>query len=63
VNFVLRLMEKDLRYAHAAASELGIELSMSSPAEKLFRTAREQGFGEKDMSAVAEVVCVNTGPA
>lgn len=56
VNFLLRLMEKDLRYAHAAASELGIELSMSSPAEELFRIAREQGFGEKDMSAVVEVV-------
>ena len=56
VNFLLRLMEKDIRYAHAAASELGIELSMSSPAEELFRAAREQGFGEKDMSAVVEVV-------
>lgn len=56
VNFLLRLMEKDLRYAHAAASELGIELSMSSPAEALFRAAREQGLGEKDMSAVVEAV-------
>ena len=59
VNFLLHLMEKDIRYAHAAASELGIELSMSSPAEKLFRTARERGFGEQDMSAVVEVVRVN----
>lgn len=59
VNFLLRLMEKDIRYAHAAASELGIELSMASPAEELFRIAREQGFGEKDMSAVVEVVQSN----
>ncbi len=56
VNFLLRLMEKDLRYAHAAASELGIDLSTSTPAEELFRAAREQGFGEKDMSAVVEAV-------
>ncbi len=56
VNFLLRLMEKDLRYAQAAASDLGIELSMSCPAEELFRTARELGFGEKDMSAVVEAV-------
>lgn len=56
VNFLLRLMEKDLRYAHAAASELGIELSTSSPAEALFRAAREQGLGEKDMSAVVEAI-------
>lgn len=56
VNFLLRLMEKDIRYARAAASELGIDLSTSSSAEELFRTAREQGYGEQDMSAVVEVV-------
>lgn len=56
VNFLLRLMEKDIRYARAAASELGIDLSTSSSAEELFRTAREQGYGEQDISAVVEVV-------
>lgn len=56
VNFLLRLMEKDVRYARAAASDVGIELSMSLPAEELFCTARKQGFGEQDMSAVAEAV-------
>ncbi len=56
VNFLLRLIEKDLRYAHAAAAELGIELTMSSPAEEMFRIAREKGFGEQDMSAVVEPV-------
>lgn len=56
VNFLLRLMKKDLRYAHAAAAQLGVELSMSGPAEELFREAQEQGLAEKDMSAVVEVV-------
>ncbi len=56
VNFLLRLMAKDLRYAHAAAAALGVDLSMSSAAEELFREAQAQGYGEKDMSAVAEVV-------
>lgn len=56
VNFLLRLIEKDLRYAHAAAAALGVELSMSSAAEKLFRAAHEKGWGEKDMSAVFEAV-------
>jgi 3-hydroxyisobutyrate dehydrogenase len=56
VNFLLRLMAKDLRYAHAAAAQLGIDISTSCPAEELFRQAQEQGWGEKDMSAVAEVV-------
>ena len=56
VNFLLRLMAKDLRYARAAAARLGIDISMSSPAQEMFRQAQDQGWGEKDMSAVAEVV-------
>lgn len=56
VNFLLRLMAKDVRYAHAAAAQLGINLSTSSPVEELFRKAQAQGYGEKDMSAVVEVV-------
>lgn len=56
VNFLLRLMAKDVRYAHAAAAQLGINLSTSSPVEELFRKAQTQGYGEKDMSAVVEVV-------
>lgn len=56
VNFLLRLMGKDIRYARAAASQLGIDLSSSSPALELFYEAEKQGLGDKDISAVAEVV-------
>jgi 3-hydroxyisobutyrate dehydrogenase len=63
VNFLLRLMAKDLRYAHAAAARLGVDLSMSSAAEELFQEALAQGYGEKDMAAVAEVVRGATQPA
>ena len=56
VNFLLRLMAKDLRYARVAAAQLGINVTMSSPAQELFRQAEEQGLGEKDMSAVVEIV-------
>ena len=56
VNFLLRLMAKDVGYARAAAGQLGIDLSTSTPAQELFRKAEEQGLGGKDMSAVAEVV-------
>jgi 3-hydroxyisobutyrate dehydrogenase len=56
VNFLLRLMAKDLRYARAAAAQLGIDVSTSVPAQDLFRQAEEQGLGDKDMSAVVEVV-------
>jgi 3-hydroxyisobutyrate dehydrogenase len=56
VNFLLRLMAKDVRYARAAAAQFGIDLQTSSPAQELFNKAEELGFGEKDMSAVVEVV-------
>ncbi|HEX4284801.1 MAG TPA: NAD(P)-dependent oxidoreductase [Terracidiphilus sp.] len=56
VNFLLSLMAKDIRYAEKAAGELGVDLSTSSPVADLFRKALDQGYGEKDMSAVAEVV-------
>jgi len=56
VNFLLRLMAKDLRYAYAAAASQGIDLSMSAAAEELFRKAEQKGFGEKDMSAIVEGV-------
>ncbi len=56
VNFLLRLMAKDLRYAQAAAAQQGVPLSMGVAAERLFDKAQEQGQGEKDMAAVVEVV-------
>jgi 3-hydroxyisobutyrate dehydrogenase len=49
-------MAKDLRYAHVAATQLGVNVSTSTPAQELFRHAEELGLGEKDMSAVVEVV-------
>ena len=56
VNFLLRLMAKDLRYALAAASEFNVPLTTAANAEKLFEKAQEQGHGEQDMSAVIEVL-------
>ncbi len=56
VNFLLRLMAKDLRYAKAAAARAGVQLTTEGPVEQLFEQAQQQGLGEKDMSAVAEVV-------
>jgi 3-hydroxyisobutyrate dehydrogenase len=56
VNFLLSLMAKDIRYAQAAAKQQGVELSTAAPVEEMFRKAREQGYGERDMSAVAEVI-------
>lgn len=56
VNFLLRLMAKDMRYAKAAAAQVGVQLTTEEPVELLFEKAQQHGQGEKDMSAVAEVV-------
>jgi len=56
VNFLLRLLNKDLRYAQAAAADYGISLSTAAVTEKLFDRAEQLGLGEKDMSAVVEVL-------
>jgi 3-hydroxyisobutyrate dehydrogenase len=56
VNFLLRLLNKDVRYAEAAAAQLGVPLTTAVPTEKLLDRAEEMGFGEKDMSAVVEVL-------
>lgn len=53
VNFLLSLMNKDLRYAVADAATLGIELRTAKTAEARFAEAAA-GYADKDMSAVIE---------
>jgi 3-hydroxyisobutyrate dehydrogenase len=54
VNFVLKLMSKDLQYAHDAAAATGIDLTTATNARALFEAASAQGFAEQDMSSVVE---------
>jgi 3-hydroxyisobutyrate dehydrogenase len=54
VNFVLRLMAKDLSYAEAEAAQMGVELSTAQTARVLFDKAIAAGYGEADMSSVIE---------
>jgi 3-hydroxyisobutyrate dehydrogenase len=56
VNFALDLMRKDLAYAQTAAEAFGIPLSTAANAEQLFIRAQDEGYGERDMSAVVEVL-------
>jgi 3-hydroxyisobutyrate dehydrogenase len=56
VNFLLSLMDKDLRYAAADAASVGVELRTSHSAEARFAEAIHAGYGDKDMSAVVEPV-------
>lgn len=54
VNFFLRLMEKDMRYALALGAEHAVKMETVAAARRQFHAAVESGFGEKDMSAVVE---------
>ncbi len=54
INFVLKLMSKDLDYAHTAAAETGVNLKTAVTARELFETAVAIGLGENDMASVIE---------
>jgi len=56
VNFMLRLMEKDMRYAQQAAAETQTTLTTAACSNKLFERAEAAGYGERDMAAVVEVL-------
>jgi 3-hydroxyisobutyrate dehydrogenase len=54
VNFLLKLMSKDLQYAHDAAAENGVQLTTAANARALFEQAAALGYGDQDMSSVVE---------
>lgn len=54
VNFLLRLMAKDLSYAEAEAARTGVELRTAQVSRALFEKAIAAGYGEADMSSVIE---------
>jgi 3-hydroxyisobutyrate dehydrogenase len=54
VNFMLKLMAKDLQYAQNEAARCNIDLTTAKVAHTLFEAAVAKGFGEVDMSAVIE---------
>ena len=56
VNFLLKLMCKDLLYAQNAAAEMGVDLTTAANARTLFEQAIQQGHAEQDMSAVIEPI-------
>jgi len=54
VNFLLRLMAKDLLYAQTEAAHCKVDLTTAEAARSLFEAAIAKGFGEADMSSVIE---------
>ena len=54
VNFLLRLMAKDLLYAQTEAAHCNVDLKTAEVARSLFESAAAKGFGDADMSSVIE---------
>jgi 3-hydroxyisobutyrate dehydrogenase len=54
VNFLLRLMTKDLKYAQAEAANCDVDLKTAEVARSVFEAAVAKGFGDEDMAAVIE---------
>jgi 3-hydroxyisobutyrate dehydrogenase len=54
-GFLTKLMLKDLRLAQAAAEASGAQTPLGAHAERLYSEFAEQGFGDKDFSAVLQL--------
>jgi 3-hydroxyisobutyrate dehydrogenase len=54
VNFLLKLMAKDLLYAQTEAAHCDVDLKMAEVARSLFEAAVAEGFGNQDMASVIE---------
>jgi 3-hydroxyisobutyrate dehydrogenase len=56
VNFLLKLMTKDLLYAQNEAAQYHVDLRTAEVARSLFEKAIQRGLGEKDMASVIEPI-------
>jgi 3-hydroxyisobutyrate dehydrogenase len=56
VHFRLDLMAKDLSYASRESRQAGLELLSAGPALSAFRNASEKGLGDRDLSAIVEIL-------
>jgi 3-hydroxyisobutyrate dehydrogenase len=54
VNFLLKLMNKDLLYAQNEAAQCDVDLKTAEVARSLFEAAIARGFGDEDMASVIE---------
>jgi len=54
VNFLLRLMRKDLLYSESEAAQCKVDLKTAEVARNLFEAAIARGLGEEDMASVIE---------
>lgn len=55
-NFLVPLMAKDLAYAEAEFAQMGIPLPSAAAARALFQAAANDGFEDKDIAAIVELL-------
>ena len=55
-NFAMRLMAKDLAYSVAAGKSLSVNLATVATAHAALEQAIAAGYGDKDFSAVVEML-------
>lgn len=56
VNFLLRLLAKDMLYAKEEAAACGVDLKTAETTRNLIEDAIAHGYGEQDMSSVIEPI-------
>ncbi|HEY9712143.1 MAG TPA: NAD(P)-dependent oxidoreductase [Chroococcales cyanobacterium] len=56
VNFLLKLLAKDINYAQAEAATCQLSLQTAEGAQRLFENAIAAGHGEQDMASVVELL-------
>lgn len=61
-NFPLKHQQKDLRLALAMADSVAQPLPVAAAVNELYKRAKAQGEGERDMAAVYTASARNTGP-
>ena len=54
VNFLLRLLSKDMLYASNEAAACNVDLKTAETSRALMETAIAEGYGEQDMSSLVE---------
>jgi 3-hydroxyisobutyrate dehydrogenase len=59
VNFLLKLMAKDLRYAQTEAAACNVNLTTAEVSRELFDRAIAGGYGDQDMASVIEPLRAN----
>jgi 3-hydroxyisobutyrate dehydrogenase len=55
LNFAVKWIEKDLRYAQAMADACGVDFDLLNDTQKDYQKAKDQGLGDRDWTSIFEL--------